>query len=144
MERQVAELLRLLRPGGQLAVTVCGPRAFEPAGPMFQEEVRRLRPEIAEPSRPWQRLTDPNGLRRLLLDGGGVDPIVDTVADAQPLDRATDWWTIALGSGFRWQIDQLTDVEKTTLRHRITERLYFMGITEVDSGATFGIVRKAG
>ena len=143
MERQIAELLRLLRPGGQLAVTVWGPRAFEPAGTMFQEELRRLRPDIAEPSRPWQRLTDPEGLRRLLLDGGGVDPVVDMVADSQPLDRATDWWTIALGSGFRWQIDQMTDAERTTLRYRMTERLYFTGVTSIDIGANIGIARKA-
>ena len=143
MERQVAELLRLLRPGGQFAITVWGPRAFEPAAQVFREEVHRLRPDIAEPSRPWQRLTDPEGLRRLLTDGGAIDPIVDTVADAQPLCRSSDWWTIALGSGFRWQIDQMTDAEQITLRHRIIERLFFTGIASIDTGANFGLARKA-
>lgn len=143
MERQVAEFLRLLRPGGQLAVTVWGPRAFEPAGPMFQDEMRRVRRDIAEPSRPWQRLTDPAGLERLLLDGGAVDPIVDTVSDAQPLETPADWWTIALGSGFRWQIDHLTAQERQVVQERITQRLSFMGVTSVDTSANFAIAWKA-
>ena len=58
MERQVAELWRMLRPGGRLVVTVWGERSFAPAGAIFAEAVRRV------PPRPARRNKRPDHMTR--------------------------------------------------------------------------------
>jgi SAM-dependent methyltransferase len=142
IERQVAELWRLLRPGGRLAVTVWARGAFDPGAAIFGEEVRRVRPDIPVAGRPWERLTDPDNLRRLLHDGGTPTPAIEVVHDRQPLTEPADWWTIAMGSGFRWEIDQLTADQRQTVRTRTIERLSDIGADDIETGAMIAIVRK--
>ncbi len=141
-EAQVAELWRLLRPGGRLAITVWGPEAFEPGASVFAEEGRRLGFGLDLKARPWQRLTAPEKLRRLLLDGGTTAPEIHQVADRQPLAKPEDWWTIALGSGFRWEIEQLTPDQRETLRARTSLRLAELGADAMETGAHHAIAAK--
>lgn len=143
MERQVAELWRMLRPGGQLAVTVWGPRAFEPLVSVFGEALRRLRPDLMVSSRPWERLTEPENLRRLLLEGGTSEPEIDSVSDHQPMSRPADFWTLAMGSGFRWEIDQLTADQQGKVRAQMMQELSVMGASAVETNAIYAIARKA-
>jgi len=143
MERQITELIRMLRPGGRLAVTVWGPRAFEPGASVFGEEVRRVRPDMPVQVRPWERLTDPRNLRRLLLDGGASEPAIQAVSDRQPLTGVADWWTIAMGSGYRWEIDQLTADEQQTVRERSVQRLSDMCIRAIETSAIHAVARRA-
>ncbi|MDJ0949106.1 MAG: methyltransferase domain-containing protein [Alphaproteobacteria bacterium] len=142
MERQVGELWRMLRPGGGLAVTVWGPRPFEPAASIFAEEILRVRPDHSLAAGPWERLTDPDNLRRLFADCGGAAPEIHPVSDRQPLAHAADWWTIAMGSGFRWEIDQLTSEQRETVRTRTVERLSELGTSAVESSALHAIARR--
>ena len=139
---QVAELWRLVRPGGQLAITVWGRGAFEPASSIFAEELRRVRPDIPVSGRPWERLTDPADLRRLLLEAGTTEPTIQAMEDIQPLWQPADWWTIALGTGFRWEIDQLTAEQQETVRARTTRRLAKMAVTAIETSALCAIARK--
>lgn len=141
--RQVAEVWRMVRPGGLLAVTVWGRDAFEPAASLFAEEVRRARPDSSVPGRPWERLTDPKGLRRLFIDGQTSEPAIRAISDSQPLSHPADWWTIAMGSGYRWEIDQLTSRQKRTVRARTIKRLADRGVTAIETGAICAIARKA-
>lgn len=142
MEAQVAELWRLLRPGGALAVTVWGPGPFEPAVQIFQEEVRRVLPDLPAGPRPWERLTDHENLRRLLMDGGASDPAIEAVDHRQALAAPDDWWTIAMGSGFRWEIDQLTAEQQDAVRARTVARVADLGIEAIGAGAIHAIARK--
>ncbi len=107
MESLVAELWRLVRPGGKLAVTTWGPRIFAPAYDVWNEAVRKIRPDLYAAYNPWDRITTPEAVRALFR-GAGV-PRVDVAPEDgyQPLDTPEDFWTIALGSGLRWTIDQL-------------------------------------
>ena len=142
MERQVAELWRMVRPGGQLAVTVWGARAFEPGACILGEEISRLRPDIVVSARPWERLASPEHLRSLLRDGGMPEPDIRVSEDCQPLSHPSDWWTIALGSGYRGQIDRLTPDERKTVRSRTLWRLGDMGATAIETSAIHAIARK--
>ena len=142
MERQIAELWRMLRPGGKLAVTVWGPHAFQPGAKLFSEAVTALRPDIVVPRRPWERLTHADNFRRLLLDGGTTEPAIETVNDSQPLTQPDDFWTIALGSGFRWEIDQLTIGEQESVRAEVARRLAAMGANTIETGAIYAVASK--
>ena len=107
MERLVRELWRMVRPGGKLAVTTWGPRIFEPAYSRWLVAVEKERPDLASAFNPWDRITDIVSVRKLLEDGGAKDVEVIPEEGVQMLRSADDWWTIALGSGLRWTIDQM-------------------------------------
>jgi hypothetical protein len=55
----VRELWRMVAPGGMLAVTTWGPRIFSPAYEVWNEEVRRIRPDLYAAFNPWDRITTP-------------------------------------------------------------------------------------
>jgi SAM-dependent methyltransferase len=107
MEALVAEMWRLVRSGGKLAVTTWGPRIFAPAYDVWNAAVRQVRPDLYAAYNPWDRITTPEAVRTL-FHGAGV-PSVDVQPEDgyQPLSTPEDFWAIALGSGFRWTIDQL-------------------------------------
>src|SRR5215469_5426999 len=107
MEGLVRELWRMVRPGGKLAVTTWGPRFCEPAYSRWLTAVGRERPDLANAFNPWDRITDVVSVRKLLQDGGAKDVEVIPEEGVQMLRSADDWWTIALGSGLRWTIDQM-------------------------------------
>jgi SAM-dependent methyltransferase len=107
MEGLVRELWRMVRPGGKLAVTTWGPRIFEPAYSRWLIAVGKERPDLVTAFNPWDRITDVISVRKLLQDGGVRDAEVIPEEGVQPLRSADDWWTIALGSGLRWTIDQM-------------------------------------
>lgn len=109
MTRQVAELFRMVAPGGQLAITTWGPQLFAPAYEVWLDAVRHVRPDLYSAFTPWDRITTPSAVETLLREGGV--PTVDVAAEAggQELNSPDDLWTIALGSGLRWTIDQLGD-----------------------------------
>lgn len=142
MEALAQELWRMVRPGGQLAITSWGPRAFQPAADIFIEEVLRVRPNDTPPPRPWERLIDPLALSVLFPQNSDVSPEVEVVADSQPLKTPEDWWTIALGSGYRAQIEQLTQAERAIVHDAVIGRLEAKGVTEIETNALHASARK--
>ncbi len=142
MERQTEELWRFVRPGGRLAITVWSVDPFEPGSSLINEEVKRHRPDITIPTSPWKRLADPADLRQLFLEAGTAEPKIQFVPDCQPLREPADFWTIAMGSGFRGLIEQMTPDERIVVRERVLERLSQTGITEIESGAICAIAHK--
>ncbi|MEM7443956.1 MAG: class I SAM-dependent methyltransferase [Pseudomonadota bacterium] len=142
MERQIGLLWRMLKPGGRLVITVWAERSFQPAAVIFGEEVRRDRPDIPPATRPWERLTVPTNLSRLFLDGGAAEPEICTVRDVQPLASVEDWWTIAMGSGFRWEIGLLADEERTNVKRRVLARLEADGVSAIEASAHHAVATK--
>lgn len=107
MEALVGELWRMVKPRGKLAITTWGPRIFEPMYSRWNEAVRSERPDLYAAFNPWDRITQPQAVRKLFNDAG--IPAVEIVAESgkQQLSTPDDWWTIVLGSGLRWTVEQL-------------------------------------
>jgi ubiquinone/menaquinone biosynthesis C-methylase UbiE len=107
MEKQVRELWRMVRPGGQLAIITWGPNWAEPMYGKFMEAVQSLRPDLHNPFRPWDRLTTVGAVRQLLLGGDVAEADITAENGYQTLRSPDDWWAIVLGSGLRWTVEQL-------------------------------------
>ncbi|WP_203784252.1 class I SAM-dependent methyltransferase [Asanoa ferruginea] len=107
MVAAVAELWRLVRPGGVLAVTVWGPEWLEPATTEFWAAVGAERPDLVKAFHPWTRVTSAEAVAELLRSGGTPAPTVEAEPGTHPLADPDDWWTIVLGTGYRATVEQL-------------------------------------
>jgi len=107
MKTLVTELWRMVKPDGKLAITTWGTRIFEPMYTRWNEAVRAEQPDLYAAFCPWDRIVEPGALARLFEDAGVLE--VDVVAESgkQDLARPEDWWTVVLGSGLRWTVEQL-------------------------------------
>lgn len=108
MQKQVRELWRMVRPGGQLAITFWGTNFAEPMFGQWLAALQEVRPDLAAIPRPWERLTTTRVVGQLLLDSGIAHAEVVAEDGSQPLRIPEDWWTIVLGMGTRWTVEQLT------------------------------------
>jgi ubiquinone/menaquinone biosynthesis C-methylase UbiE len=142
MEGLVRELWRMVRPGGKLAVTTWGPRIFEPAYSRWLIAVGKERPDLVTAFNPWDRITDVISVRKLLHDGGVRDAEVIPEMGVQPLRSADDWWTIALGSGLRWTIDQMDPQAATRVKADNVGWLTENKIDRVETNAIYAIGTK--
>src|SRR5262249_5004563 len=109
MERQVAALWRLVRPGGRLALTTWGLRLFQPGSSAWWGAVREVRRDLIPAVSPWERIMTPAALRQLLTRSGIGEADVVAEDGRQALRSPDDWWTVVLGSGYRWTVEQMDD-----------------------------------
>src|SRR6516162_2824068 len=142
MEGLVRELWRMVRPGGKLAVTTWGPRIFEPAYSRWLGAIRQERPDLHSTFNPWDRITDVESVKRLLLDGGVTNVEVAAEEGFQPLRSAEDWWIIALGSGLRWTIDQMGTEAAARVRADNVSWLRQNSIGSLETNAIYAIGNK--
>ena len=70
MAAAVQELWKVVRPGGQLAITTWGPHFFEPGNTAFWDAVRDVAPDLHKSFNPWDRICDPSSLRELFAQAG--------------------------------------------------------------------------
>jgi ubiquinone/menaquinone biosynthesis C-methylase UbiE len=142
MEGLVRELWRMVRPGGKLAVTTWGPRIFEPAYSRWLVAVGQERPDLVTAFNPWDRITDVISVRRLLQDGGVRDAEVTAEDGFQLLRSAEDWWTIVLGSGLRWTVEQMGPESAARVRGDNVSWLRENKINRVETNAIYAIGTK--
>ena len=152
MAAQVRRLWRLVRPGGQLALTTWGPRAFEPALTGWCEAFRRVRPDLTigfnpwlrfTHCRPWDRLADPGAVRRLLREGGIPEAEVVAEEGSQPLRTPLDWWTIARDSALRWSIDGMGPEAAAQVREANLKWLVDHGVEFVQTNVISAVMSRA-
>src|SRR5262249_31310622 len=138
-EAQTAALWRMVRPGGQLAITTWGPDIFAPAYELWLTAVRRVRPDLYSAFNPWDRITTPDAGRKLFVDAG--IPYVDVVAEEghQPLRSPEDFWTIALGSGLRWTIDQMGPEDAGAVKQEVLQALGVGGVDRVKTNVIYAV-----
>jgi ubiquinone/menaquinone biosynthesis C-methylase UbiE len=142
MEGLVRELWRMVRPGGKLAVTTWGPRIFEPANSLWLAAIKQERPDLHSAFNPWDRITDVESVGKLLHDGGVMNAEVTAEEGFQRLRSSEDWWTIALGSGLRWTIDQMGPEAAARVKANNVQWLSENKIDSVETNAIYAMSRK--
>ncbi len=135
-------LWRLVRPGGQLAVTTWGPRVFEPANAVFWEAVGQIRPDLYRGYNPWDDLTEPDAVRALFVGAGAEDVAVEPVASSHELRSPEDFWTIVRGSGYRATHDALTTGERETVRAVTLAAVSGDDITSIETNVIYASATK--
>jgi SAM-dependent methyltransferase len=144
MAAAVAEMWRLVRPGGVLAITVWGPGFLEPATTAFWTAVGAERPDLVGGFHPWTRITDTAALSQLFQDGGAATPTAEAEPGTQPLARPEDWWTVVLGTGYRATVQQLETTAAQRVREASVAWLREHDVRELQTNVVYARARKPG
>ena len=144
MSMAVHELWRLVRPGGQLAVTTWGPNLFEPANTAFWRSIKNVRPELYKGFNPWDRISDPANLEKILSEGGVELPRITAENRFHLINSAEDWWTIILGSGYRGTIEQLDASERDRVKDANLAFIREAKISAIETNALYALATKSG
>jgi len=140
MAKAVRELWRMVRQGGQLAITTWGPRVFEPGASAFWEAVSRERRDLVRAFDPWTRIDSPAGLEELLRASGIENANITPESNLQELASPDDWWTIVLGTGYRSTIEQLDPAARERVRIANLESLG--NIQSIEVNALYAVAKK--
>jgi len=140
--RQVGELWRMVRPNGQLAITTWGPRVWEPGSTGWWLAVKQLRPDLHAAFNPWDRIADPTSLRKLFTEAGVAEAAILAEDGTQALRSPEDWWTMVLGSGYRWTVDQTEPEMAERLRDANLAWIRSHNITSVETNVIYAVARK--
>jgi SAM-dependent methyltransferase len=142
MSSLVASLWRLVRTGGELAITTWGPRMFEPASALFWQAVQRERPELYRAFNPWDRITDPEALRQVLREGGVKVAQIVPEAGIQALRSPEDFWTVVLGSGYRDTIDHLEPDAGERVHQATLAALQAENVRAIETNVLYALATK--
>jgi len=141
MPALAAELWRMVRPGGVLAVTTWGPDVLEPGAGAFWSAVETERPDLVRGFNPWDELTSPEQLLRLYESAGIPGARAELEEHEQPLDSPEEWWDVVLGTGLRGTVDQLDSEQAARVRYA---NLAAIGdVRAVHTAAVYGAAVKA-
>ncbi|MCU0553058.1 MAG: class I SAM-dependent methyltransferase [Leptolyngbya sp. Prado105] len=138
----IRELLRMLRPGGKMAITSWGEKVFEPANRVFWDAVRMERPDLVKQFTPWDRIRELDLLKALLEAGGATQVEVFAEAGTHPLVTPEDWWTMCLGGGCRGTIDQLDAAAQERVRDTNLQFLQQQQIQALDVDVLYAMSYK--
>jgi ubiquinone/menaquinone biosynthesis C-methylase UbiE len=136
------ELWRLVAPGGILAITTWGPRWFEPMSSVFWNAVRNERPDLYRGFNPWDRISYPDEVRALLVEGGIPESEIVAEPALHPLRSPDDWWAAVLGTGYRSTIDALASDARERVRQQTFSFIRETGVTEVEVNVVYAVARK--
>lgn len=137
-----AEMWRLVRPGGVLAITTWGRGLFEPANGIFWESVGAAEPSLFKAFNPWDEITTPEALEDLFRRAGAARPAVEAAAGEQRLDHPDRFWDIVLGSGYRATVDALSGPQNRHVRRSVLHELRSRTITTVRTDVVFGVAER--
>jgi ubiquinone/menaquinone biosynthesis C-methylase UbiE len=143
MPAAVRELWRMVRPGGQLAITTWGPDFFEPANSVFWVSVRKEAPELYKSFNPWDRISEPSSLRAMLREAGIAACEVTAQAGVHPVASPEDWWSTLLGSGYRGTIDQLSTRARERVREANLQFVRESRVAAVEANVLYAVAAKA-
>jgi ubiquinone/menaquinone biosynthesis C-methylase UbiE len=138
----VAEMWRLVRPGGVLAITTWGGGLFEPANTAFWESVREVEPSLFKAFNPWDEITTQAALADLLARGGVEHPAIRAAPGWHRLDHPDRFWDIVLGTGYRATVDALSQGQRDIVCERLLSKLRSEGITSVRTDVVFSTARR--
>ena len=143
MEAFTAEMWRLVRPGGRLAITTWGAGLFEPADQLFWEAVRELSPSLYKAFNPWDEITTPARLAGL-FGRAGIDKVeVEAVPGEHRLDDPENFWHIVLGSGYRATVEALEPDQRSVLRSTLLDRVRAGRVSTLRTDAVCGVAFRS-
>jgi ubiquinone/menaquinone biosynthesis C-methylase UbiE len=142
MVEGVRQLWGRVRPGGQLAITTWGPRAFEPMNGAFWSAIRNERPDLHRQFAPWDLITATDAVRQLLQDGGVTGETVEAEASSHRLPTPESWWVLVMGSGYRGTVDQLDDATRARVRAATLQFMASKAIGEIEANVIYAVARK--
>jgi 2-polyprenyl-3-methyl-5-hydroxy-6-metoxy-1,4-benzoquinol methylase len=137
----IRALCARVRPGGTIAVTTWAPGVFEPAASAFWSSVTSRRPDLRPATLPWDRLSHPAALHSVMASAGVEDIHVVAEPGGHDLETPDDWWSIALGSGFRGVVDALTPLERQRVHGDTLERLCRANVRTIRVDAVYALGR---
>jgi SAM-dependent methyltransferase len=140
--KQIRELWRMVRPRGQLAITTWGPRVWEPGSTGWWSAVKDLRPDLHASFNPWDRIAEPAALRGLFTEAGVAQAAIVAEDGSQALRSPEDWWTMVLGSGYRWTVDQMEPEMAERLRNANLAWIRSHNVTSVETNIIYAVARK--
>ena len=143
MEEQINKLWRLVRPGGKLAITTWGQNIFAPIYSIWNKILKQHRPDLLSTFHPWDRITTPEAVKRLLVDGGANNIKVEVENSLQKLENPEDWWKIAMGSGLRWSIEQMKSDEAQYIREANLEWIRDRQIDTIETTVIYAVAQKS-
>jgi SAM-dependent methyltransferase len=144
MDRDVAALIRKVRPGGRFVVTVWEKGALDGWQSALREAVLTERDLPRPPQRDQlARIDTADTLAEWLQNLGGSVPRVVRRQFDTPLspDRA---WVLATGSGTRGMLTGLSPAAVERVRAEFTARIAAAGVTDLDVRILTGTARFTG
>lgn len=138
----IAEMWRLVRPGGVLAVTTWGPGLFEPANSVFWECIGAVEPSLFKAFNPWDQVTSAEALEDLFALAGAARASVHAASGRHSLAHPDSFWDIVLGSGYRATIDALSPEQYNRVRERLLGQLRSNAVTTLRTDVVFGTAQK--
>jgi ubiquinone/menaquinone biosynthesis C-methylase UbiE len=142
MTEAVKELWRMVKPGGRLAITTWGPHLFEPANRAFWDVINIERPDLHHGFNPWDRISEPDGLRAMLAKANVFNVDILAEAGTHPLNLPDDWWKIAMGSGYRGTLEQLDITTLDRVRQGNLSRLVEDQVTAIETNVIYAVATK--
>ena len=142
MVKQVRELWRMVRPGGQLAITTWGPRMFEPGSAAWWAAVKQFRPDLYAAFNPWERIITVEAVRQLLTESGIERAEVVAEDGEQALQSPDDWWTVVRGSGYRWTLEQMDHETAARIREANLTTLRVGGTKFIETNVIYAVATK--
>ena len=130
----LGEALRVLRPGGTVALTLPGPCDDGGRWDAFHAVVREFEPLATGPNRPGRPVSAPD----LLRDAGFVELRESRIEVHLPVPDPETCWRYQMSHGFAGFVEALSPVDAERLRERLLAELTVMqasGGISVDRGA---------
>jgi ubiquinone/menaquinone biosynthesis C-methylase UbiE len=144
MEGLVRELWRMVKPGGRLVITTWGPRLWAPMMDVWKAAIAAERPDLIQASDPWDRVTDPTAMAELLRAAGIAEGSWSVLPEFErwPLRTPRDWWSIVMGSGLRWAVDQLEPDAADRVRRASLEHARHHGVDWITTNVLYATATK--
>ncbi len=142
MSSLVASLWRLVRPGGELAITTWGPHMFELASTLFWQAVQRERPDLYHAFNPWERIADPEALRQVLRAGGVEEARIVPEAGIQALRSPEDFWIVMLRSGYCYTIAHLEPGARERVHQATLAALQAGNVRAIETNVLYALAAK--
>ena len=142
MEALIAELWRMVKPYGKLAITTWGPNLFEPMYSAFDRILKRERPDLVTDFRPWDRLTTEAAVEQLLRGGGTTNVVTAFESGQQQLCDANAWWKVVLGSGLRSTVNAMGSELAERMRLQNIAFVEEQGVRSITTNVIYGVAHK--